>query len=129
MQLIPETADRFRVKDPYDAKQNLRGGLAYLRWLLAYFQGDLSLVAAAYNAGEGAVNRHHGVPPYAETRNYVSRVLATVGALAHPFNAAVTSPSPQLPSMRKPPPAREAVAVAAITVAPGTGSRVRRSIP
>ena len=128
MQLIPETADRFRVKDPYDAKQNLRGGLAYLRWLLAYFQGDLSLVAAAYNAGEGAVNRHHGVPPYAETRNYVSRVLATVGALAHPFNAAVTPPSPQLPSMRKPP-TREAVAIAAVTVAPGTASRVRRSIP
>ena len=127
MQLIPETADRFRVKDPYDAKQNLRGGLAYLRWLLAYFQGDLSLVAAAYNAGEGAVNRYRGIPPYAETRNYVSRVLATVGALAHPFNAAVTAPSPQLPSMRKPPPSRETVA-AAETVVPGT-SRVRRSIP
>ncbi|HOG02958.1 MAG TPA: transglycosylase SLT domain-containing protein, partial [Accumulibacter sp.] len=68
MQLIPDTSARFNVKKPFDPEQNLRGGLAYLRWLLAYFEGDVSLVAAAYNAGEGAVNRYRGVPPYAETR-------------------------------------------------------------
>ena len=133
MQLIPETAERFRVKDPFDPKQNLRGGLAYLRWLLAYFQGDLTLVAAAYNAGEGAVERHRGVPPYAETRGYVVRVLAAVGALAHPFNAAVTAPSSQLAAMRKPAPvtvpvAREVVAAVDATVAPGAAGRVRRTI-
>jgi soluble lytic murein transglycosylase-like protein len=55
MQLIPETAERFGVKRPYDPDENIKGGLAYLRWLLAYFQGDVSLVLAAYNAGEGAV--------------------------------------------------------------------------
>jgi soluble lytic murein transglycosylase-like protein len=53
MQLIPDTSARFNVKKPFDPEQNLRGGLAYLRWLLAYFEGDVSLVAAAYNAGEG----------------------------------------------------------------------------
>ena len=62
MQLIPETAERFNVRKPFDPEQNIRGGLSYLRWLLAYFKGDVSLVAAAYNAGEGAVNRYAGVP-------------------------------------------------------------------
>jgi hypothetical protein len=76
MQLIPETSLRFNVRKPFDAEQNIRGGLAYLRWLLAYFKGDIKLVAAGYNAGEGAVNRYHGVPPYAETREYVKRILA-----------------------------------------------------
>lgn len=55
MQLIPETAERFGVQDPYDPVQNLQGGMAYLRWLLAYFQGDVRLSLAGYNAGEGAV--------------------------------------------------------------------------
>lgn len=96
MQLIPETAERFAVKNPFDAKQNIRGGLAYLRWLLAYFQGDVQLVAAAYNAGEGTVERYRGVPPYSETRAYVQRVLGFVGAIAHPFDARVTAPSPRL---------------------------------
>ena len=71
MQLIPETSARFNVKKPFDPVQNVRGGLAYLRWLLAYFKGDVTLVAAAYNAGEGTVERYGGVPPYAETRAYV----------------------------------------------------------
>ena len=100
MQLIPETAERFRVKNAFDPKQNIRGGLAYLRWLLAYFEGDVSLVAAAYNAGEGTVERYQGVPPYTETRAYVKRVLGFVGALAHPFDARVTQPSPKLPKAR-----------------------------
>ena len=74
MQLIPETSARFNVKKPFDPVQNVRGGLAYLRWLLAYFRGDVALVAAAYNAGEGTVERYRGIPPYAETRAYVQRI-------------------------------------------------------
>lgn len=79
MQLIPETAARFNVSRPFDAEQNIRGGLAYIRWLQRYFAGDLVRVVAAYNAGEGAVDRHGGVPPYTETVLYVSRVLAFSG--------------------------------------------------
>ncbi|HEX6362823.1 MAG TPA: transglycosylase SLT domain-containing protein [Albitalea sp.] len=102
MQLIPETAARFNVRNPWDAAQNVRGGLAYLRWLLAYFEGDVQLVAAAYNAGEGAVERHGGVPPYGETRAYVQRILQAVGRTAHPYDASVTPPSPHLPRLRGP---------------------------
>ena len=94
MQLIPETAARFGVRNAMDPAQNIRGGMAYLRWLLAYFEGDVTLVAAAYNAGEGAVERYRGVPPYAETRAYVRRILALVGYRnAHAFDASVTDPS------------------------------------
>jgi soluble lytic murein transglycosylase-like protein len=100
MQLIPETAARFRVKNPFDPAQNIRGGLAYLRWLLAYFEGDVALVAAAYNAGERTVERYRGVPPYEETRAYVQRILASVGAFRQPFDASATPPSAQLRSIR-----------------------------
>ncbi|MCL7714215.1 lytic transglycosylase domain-containing protein [Stenotrophomonas mori] len=74
MQLMPPTAARFGVSDAYDAGQNIRGGVQYLSWLLRRFKGDLTLAAAGYNAGEGAVDRHGGVPPYSETRYYVRRV-------------------------------------------------------
>ena len=100
MQLIPDTAARFGVRKPMDPAQNIRGGMAYLRWLMAYFEGDVALVAAAYNAGEGAVERYRGVPPYAETRDYVRRILALVGTVAHPFDARITTPSPKLALMR-----------------------------
>ncbi|WP_300450733.1 transglycosylase SLT domain-containing protein [Accumulibacter sp.] len=100
MQLIPDTSARFNVKKPFDPEQNLRGGLAYLRWLLAYFEGDVSLVAAAYNAGEGAVNRYRGVPPYAETRGYVKRIMSLFKRDDHPYDARVTTPSPELPRIR-----------------------------
>ncbi len=93
MQLMPATAKRFEVRDAFDSTANVRGGLAYLRWLLAYYQGRLPLVLAAYNAGENAVDRHRGVPPYAETRNYVRLVLGVVRAFAHPFDPSVTEPS------------------------------------
>lgn len=96
MQLIPETAVRFNVRKPFDPEQNVRGGLAYLRWLLAYFRGDVKLVAAAYNAGEGTVNRFLGVPPYPETRAYVKSILSGYKHEAHPFDASVTEPSPYL---------------------------------
>ncbi len=100
MQLIPETAERFNVSRPYDPEQNIRGGLAYLRWLLAYFEGDVALVAAGYNAGEGAVDRHRGVPPYPETRAYVERILRHVGRAQHPFDDSVVAPSTMLRALR-----------------------------
>lgn len=101
MQLIPQTARRFGVRNAFDAQQNIRAGMAYLRWLLAYFEGNVSLVAAAYNAGEAAVDRHRGVPPYDETREYVRRVVARTGSAPQPFDPRVTAPSPQLVEMRK----------------------------
>lgn len=94
MQLIPETAERFGVRKITDPRENIRGGLAYLRWLLAYFEGDVTLVTAAYNAGEGAVVRYRGVPPYAETRQYVARVTGVYGKLTHKFNPTVVDPAP-----------------------------------
>ena len=74
MQLMPGTARRFGVGNAFDAGQNIRGGVQYLAWLLKRYNGDLSLAAAGYNAGEGAVDKYGGVPPYAETRRYVERV-------------------------------------------------------
>ena len=97
MQLVPETSARFNVKKPFDPAQNIRGGLAYLRWLLAYFRGDVALVAAAYNSGEGTVERYRGVPPYAETRAYVNRIKRYFRKDSHPYDATVTDPSPELP--------------------------------
>lgn len=76
MQLIPATAQRFGVVDAMDPGQNIRGGVAYLDWLLGEFGGDVVLALAGYNAGEGAVRRNGGVPPYAETRDYVPRVIS-----------------------------------------------------
>jgi hypothetical protein len=76
MQLIPATAERFGVRDAFDPAQNIRGGVAYLDWLLGEFDQDVVLALAGYNAGEGAVRRNNGVPPFAETRDYVPRVLA-----------------------------------------------------
>ncbi len=79
MQLMPGTARRFGVNDAYDASQNIRGGVQYLSWLLKRFNGDLTLAAAGYNAGEGAVDRYGGVPPYSETQRYVQRVGLLAG--------------------------------------------------
>ena len=101
MQLIPETASRFQVTNPFDPAQNIRGGVAYLRWLLAYFEGDVALVAAAYNAGEGTVERYRGVPPYAETRAYVKRILASVGPVVDGFDTSAVAPSPYLTEIRE----------------------------
>ncbi len=76
MQLIPATAERFGVTDANNAGQNIKGGVAYLDWLMKRFDRDPLMVLAAYNAGEGAVDANSGVPPYAETRDYVPKVLA-----------------------------------------------------
>lgn len=76
MQLMPATAERFGVTDRNDARQNIKGGVTYLNWLLDHFGGDAVLALAGYNAGEGAVREHQGVPPYRETRAYVPKVLA-----------------------------------------------------
>ncbi|MCL2524343.1 MAG: transglycosylase SLT domain-containing protein [Betaproteobacteria bacterium] len=99
MQLIPETAERFKVQKPFDPEQNIRGGLSYLRWLLAYFEGNVTLVAAAYNAGERTVDRYGGIPPYPETRGYVQRIREIFQREEHPFDPAVTEPSPELPKI------------------------------
>jgi soluble lytic murein transglycosylase-like protein len=88
LQLMPATAKRFGVTNVFDATENVHGGARYLRWLLDRFEGRRDLALAAYNAGEGAVDRYGGIPPYRETLNYVGRVLrkaarpepATVGA-------------------------------------------------
>jgi TPR repeat protein len=96
MQLVPETASRFNVANPFDVRENVRGGLAYLRWLLAYYEGRVPLVAAAYNAGEGAVDRYRGIPPYPETRDYVRRVLRLYPSEQHGYDPRVAAPSPIL---------------------------------
>jgi soluble lytic murein transglycosylase-like protein len=74
MQLIPETARRFGVSDAFDPVENIQGGAKYLKYLLDLYHGDYRLALAAYNAGEGAVAKHGGVPPYTETRKYVENV-------------------------------------------------------
>ena len=99
MQLIPETAARFRVRKPFDPEQNIRGGLSYLQWLLAYFKGNVPLVLAAYNAGEGTVDRYRGVPPYPETQGYIKRVQQVFALQQHPFDARITTPSPAFPAI------------------------------
>jgi hypothetical protein len=76
MQLMPMTAKQLRVSDPWNAEENVRGGTTYLRQLLDRFAGRVEWAVAAYNAGPGAVERHRGIPPYRETREYVRRVLA-----------------------------------------------------
>lgn len=75
MQLMPRTARSMGVADPFDARQNVLGGARYLRILANRFKGDLILTVAAYNAGEGAVDKYDGIPPYKETQRYVRRVL------------------------------------------------------
>ncbi|MCU6434146.1 transglycosylase SLT domain-containing protein [Undibacterium sp. Jales W-56] len=93
MQLTPDTAQRFSVKNAFDAEDNIKGGLSYLRWLLALFRGNVTLVAAAYNAGERAVEKYHGVPPYLETIDYVQRINRLYQKSTHPFQRNIVDAS------------------------------------
>jgi soluble lytic murein transglycosylase-like protein len=102
MQLIPATAKRFGVSDPWDPHQNVRGGMAYLRWLLDHFDGDLRLALAGYNAGEEAVRRHGGVPPYSETQNYVRRIARVLGVSEEGLGSVETRPAQSTATRRSP---------------------------
>ena len=75
MQLMPDTARLHNVSDAYNPGENVEGGVRHLRMLLDRYEGDLELSLAAYNAGSAAVEKHRGIPPFAETRDYVRRVL------------------------------------------------------
>ncbi len=84
MQMMPATAKRFGLKDPFDPAANVEAGTRYLKFLLKRFKGDVSLALAGYNAGEGSVDKYNGVPPYGETQNYVKKIEATYGKTYHP---------------------------------------------
>jgi soluble lytic murein transglycosylase-like protein len=84
MQLMPATAKRFGCKDVNDATSNVEAGTKYLSWLLKRFDGNVELALAGYNAGEGAVDKFNGVPPYTETQNYVRRISERYGKTYHP---------------------------------------------
>lgn len=84
MQMMPATAKRFNLKDPFNAAANVEAGTKYLKWLLKRFDGDVSLALAGYNAGEGSVDKYKGVPPFRETQNYVKKIVATYGKTYHP---------------------------------------------
>jgi soluble lytic murein transglycosylase-like protein len=84
MQLMPATAKRFGCDDPNDPVSNINAGTKYLSWLLKRFSGNVELALAGYNAGEGAVDKYDGVPPYDETRNYVKIISQRYGKTYHP---------------------------------------------
>src|SRR6266508_329561 len=85
MQMMPATAKRFGLKNPLDPTANVAAGTKYLKWLLKRFNGDVSLALAGYNAGEGAVDKYKGIPPYHETENYVKKIVANYGKTFHPI--------------------------------------------
>ena len=101
MQLMPATARRFGVGDPWNPRQNIFGGVQYLRFLLDMFSGDVSLALAGYNAGERAVEKYRGIPPYAETRNYVKKITSVYRNATHPFDAAVVEASPLMEKLER----------------------------
>jgi len=87
MQLMPATGKRFGCDNLGDAESNVEAGTKYLRWLLNRFNGDVALALAAYNAGEGSVDKHGGIPPFAETQNYVRIITGRYGKTYHPVLA------------------------------------------
>jgi len=101
MQLIPATAQRFNVKNTLDAEENINGGIAYLKWLLAFFKGNVEMVAAAYNSGERTVEKYRGIPPYPETQNYVRKISRLYQKTEHPYQASLVKASAFL-ALQKP---------------------------
>jgi soluble lytic murein transglycosylase-like protein len=100
MQLLPETARRFGVrkkKDLFNPKKNLEAGISYLKWLADRFDGDAEKILAAYNAGEGAVERFGGIPPYQETQSYVQKIFGLLG-FAVPPSPVPAAPQPAAPA-------------------------------
>lgn len=87
MQLMPTTAKRFGIEDITDTHQNLKGGMSYLRWLLKHFDGNVAHALAGYNAGENAVKKYHGIPPYPETRSYVNKIMTLYASNVQPYSA------------------------------------------
>ncbi len=87
MQMMPATARRFDCQDVTDERENVAAGTRYLRWLLERFDGDVALALAAYNAGEGSVDKYDGVPPFGQTRSYVRHIVARYGKTFHPLLA------------------------------------------
>lgn len=110
MQLMPATARRFGCSDPDDMAENVEAGTKYLSWLLKRFNGDVSLALAGYNAGEGAVDKYNGVPPYNETQNYVRRIVANYGKTIHPVLATKVTNLAVEPVVRETQPSRTSVA-------------------
>lgn len=97
MQLMPQTATRMQVRDSFDPRENIFGGVRYLRILANLFNGDLDLTIAAYNAGEGAVGRYKGIPPYPETVDYVVRVRTFYSAYRNTKDVSIASMTPVPP--------------------------------
>ncbi len=118
MQMMPATAERFGLKDPFDAAANVEAGTKYLKWLLKRFDGDVSLALAGYNAGEGAVDKYKGVPPYSETQNYVKKIVSNYGKTYHP----VLSPDDAKVAFHLDAVESSTVAVEASTVAADSGT-------
>ncbi len=101
MQLVPATARRFGVENPFDPRENIEGGVSYLKYLLDHFGGDLKLSLAAYNAGEHSVERYGGIPAYQETRQYVRRVTSLYqNGEATGLSGITSKESPKAPIIR-----------------------------
>ena len=122
MQLMPDTADRLEVEDPFDPEENVRGGVKEFSRLVDRYAGNLQLALAAYNAGEGAVARYRGVPPYNETRNYVSRILTLY--TGRPYRLAGTYRAKPVRMMRD----REGNTVITNVSASATATRTRAAM-
>ena len=106
MQLVPSTARRFGVSNSFDPAENILGGVRYLRFLLGYYQGDYAKTIAAYNAGEGNVDKYNGIPPFAETRNYVYKVARNLKSARQTESAgsAIVRPATARPAIVSPAP-------------------------
>ena len=101
MQLIPSTARRFGVSNSFNMQQNVEGGVKYLKFLMDLYHNDYMKVIAAYNAGEGAVDKYHGIPPYSETINYVYRVGKNLKAARQFAEEKAKAPAPLVQSAAK----------------------------